>query len=51
MKVTRAVCLDIKTVEKIGELAKKDNRSFSNVIEVAAKKYLKSLEDKDTVKK
>lgn len=23
MKVTKAVCLDIKTVEKIGELAKK----------------------------
>ena len=30
------------------ELAKK-NRSFSNVIEVAVKKYLKSLEEKENV--
>lgn len=49
MKVTKAVCLDMKTVEKIVELAKKENRSFSNVIEVAVKKYLKSLEEKENV--
>ena len=47
MKVTKAVCLEFKIVEKIGELAIKENRSFSNVIEVAVEKYLKSLEEKE----
>lgn len=46
MKVRTSITLNKETKNKIEEQAMKENRSFSNLVEIMAKKYLQWIKSK-----